>query len=99
MLHDYAEGLDDVFREVAEETAEEGAGHARSLGLQAQSRASEGESRALLQCARETGAAAVLFGSRGRAAVAATMLGSVTSELVHAGVLPGLVVPSPGSPG
>ncbi len=98
LLHDYAEGLDDICREVAEEGAEEGAAAARALGLHAQSRACEaagGDWHALLQGARDTGAVAVLVGSRGRGAVAATVLGSVTSGLVHAGSLPVLIVPQP----
>jgi nucleotide-binding universal stress UspA family protein len=97
MSHDYAEGLDDVWREVAEDTAEEGTELARSLGLHAQSRAAEsgaGDAHALLEAARNVGAAAVLVGSRGRGAVAATVLGSVTSGLVHAGAMPVLIVPT-----
>jgi nucleotide-binding universal stress UspA family protein len=96
MLNDYAEGLDQICREVAEESAEAGAEAARALGLRAQSRACEaagGDWHALLQGAHDSGAVAVLVGSRGRGAVAATVLGSVTSGLVHAGELPALIVP------
>jgi nucleotide-binding universal stress UspA family protein len=96
ILHDYAEGLDEIFKEVAEDTAGRGAEAARALGLQAEARAYEapgGDWHALLGGAREAGAAAVLVGSRGRGAVAATVLGSVASGLVHAGALPVLVVP------
>jgi nucleotide-binding universal stress UspA family protein len=98
LLHDYAEGLDEVFRGVAEDTAERGAEAARELGLHAQPRAAEargGDWHALLQGARETGAVAVLVGTRGRGAVTATVLGSVASGLVHAAALPVLVVPEP----
>jgi nucleotide-binding universal stress UspA family protein len=96
VMHEWAEGMDDIFRVQAEEAAEHGAEVARELGLHAQSRAGEsaaGDWHALLQCAIAVGAAAVLAGSRGRGAVASTVLGSVTSGLVHAGVLPVLVVP------
>jgi nucleotide-binding universal stress UspA family protein len=96
LLHDYAEGLDDVFREIAEDVAERGAEAARELGLAAQARAPEargGDWHALLQGARDTGAVALLVGSRGRGAVTATVLGSVASGLVHAAALPVLVVP------
>ena len=98
LLHDYAEGLDDVFKEVAENVAERGAETARELGLHAQARAPEargGDWHALLQGARDTGAVAVLVGSRGRGAVTATVLGSVASGLVHAAALPVLVIPEP----
>ena len=98
LLHDYAEGLDDVFREVAENLAERGAETARELGLHAQARAPEargGDWHALLQGARDTGAAAVLVGTRGRGAVTATVLGSVASGLVHSAALPVLVIPEP----
>jgi nucleotide-binding universal stress UspA family protein len=98
LLHDYAEGVDEVFRQIAEDTAERGADAARELGLHAQARAPEargGDWHALLQCARDTGAAGVLVGSRGRGAVTATVLGSVASGLVHSAALPVLVVPEP----
>ena len=98
LLHDYAEGLDEIFKEVAERAAERGAEAARELGLRAQARACEaagGDWHALLQGARDTGAVAVLVGSRGRGPVTATVLGSVASGLVHAGALPVIVVPEP----
>ena len=96
LLHDYAEGLDEIFKEVAERAAEGGAEAARELGLSAQARACEaagGDWHALLQGARDTGSVAVLVGSRGRGPVTATVLGSVASGLVHAGALPVIVVP------
>ncbi len=96
LLHDYAEGLDDVFQGVAEDVAERGSDAARELGLQAQARAPEargGDWHALLQGARDTGAVAVLVGTRGRGAMTATVLGSVASGLVHAAALPVLVIP------
>lgn len=96
MLHDYAEGLDEIFTGVAEESATRGADEARGLGLQADAQTFEapgGDWHALLEGARKAGAAALLVGSRGRGAVAATVLGSVASGLVHAGELPVLVVP------
>jgi nucleotide-binding universal stress UspA family protein len=90
------EFADSIWREEAEDTAEEGAAYARELGLTASAAAPEsghGEWQTLLAGAREAGAAAVLVGSRGRGAVAATVLGSVASGLVHSAALPVLVVP------
>jgi nucleotide-binding universal stress UspA family protein len=90
--------VDTIWRELAEETAAEGAELARALGLAARGLAPEsghGQWQALLHGAQHAGAAAILVGSRGRGAVASTVLGSVASGLVHAATLPVLVVPCP----
>jgi nucleotide-binding universal stress UspA family protein len=95
-LADYAESVDTVWAETAADTAQEGLDHALELGLTATSDAAEsghGDWQTLLQGAREARATAILVGSRGRGAVAATVLGSVASGLVHAAALPVLVVP------
>ena len=99
LLRDYAEGLDAIFERDAADSAARGARAARGLGLDADARECEaagGEWHALLQGARDAGAAAVLVGSRGRGAVTSTVLGSVASGLVHSGALPVLVVPAAG---
>jgi nucleotide-binding universal stress UspA family protein len=95
-LEDYADSIDTIWGEVADEVAEDGVAYAQELGLDARPLSPEsGRSlwRTLLTCAQEQDAAAILVGSRGRGAVAATVLGSVTSGLVHAASLPVLVVP------
>jgi nucleotide-binding universal stress UspA family protein len=96
-LEDYADGIDCVWHDAAAETAEDGAAYARSLGLAAAAATPEsgrGTWHALLRSAEATGAAAIVVGSRRRGAVAATVLGSVTSGLVHAAAVPVLVVPA-----
>jgi len=95
-LEDYANSIDRSRADVAGEIAQDGAALATELGLDARPLSPEsGHStwRTLLAAAQEEGAAAVLVGSRGRGAATATLLGSVTSGLVHAAALPVLVVP------
>ncbi|HEY6891686.1 MAG TPA: universal stress protein [Solirubrobacter sp.] len=96
LFEEYAAAVDQVWAEVAEETADDGAAYARTLGLEADAVAPEsghGAAQALLKGARVANAAVLLVGSRGRGAVASTVLGSVASGLVHAAALPVLVVP------
>ncbi len=95
-LAEYADTIDTMFEEISADTAAEGAAYARALGLDADAAAPESgqsEWQTLLAAAREAEAAAILVGSRGRGAVASTVLGSVASGLVHAADLPVLVVP------
>jgi nucleotide-binding universal stress UspA family protein len=94
-LHDYATGMDEIFAGLAAAIADEGVCRARELGLEAEGRAPESRRiwRALLDAARDAGAAALLVGARGRGAATAAVLGSVTSALVHAAEQPVLVVP------
>jgi nucleotide-binding universal stress UspA family protein len=77
-FEDYAAALDAISSEIAQETAAEGANYARELGLEADPDAPEsgyGDWHALLHGARAAGAYALLVGTRGRGAVASTVLG------------------------
>lgn len=90
--------LDAYFRAVAGDVAEEGAELARSAGAGADARSRAVESsgpawHGLLAAARTAGASLVVAGSRGRGGVAAGILGSVSSGLVHEAAMPVLVVP------
>ena len=89
-----ARSLDDIYAADAEEAAEEGAVLAREHKLDASPLVVEskrGGWRALDDAAAEAGAAAIVVGSRGRGAIAATVLGSVSSGLVRNARRPVLV--------
>jgi nucleotide-binding universal stress UspA family protein len=88
--------VDAYFRDVARDAAGQGAALAHERGLQARPEAVEASGaawRGLLATARTASAAAVIAGARGRGAMASTVLGSVTSGLVHNADLPVLVIP------
>ncbi|WP_037496966.1 universal stress protein [Solirubrobacter soli] len=96
MFEEYASAIDSIWSDVAGEAADAGADFARELGLDADTMTPEsgrGAAHALLDAARELGAAVVLAGSRGRGAAASTILGSVATGLVTAAARPVLVVP------
>jgi nucleotide-binding universal stress UspA family protein len=97
LFEDYAKAVDDIWSEIAAEAADEGVAYAHELGLEAEPAAPEsrsGPSHALVGAAAEAGATVVLVGSRGRGAVASTILGSVATGVVNAAALPVLVIPS-----
>jgi nucleotide-binding universal stress UspA family protein len=80
------EDLDAAARETAEELAAEGAELARAAGFDAEPRALRSRHAfftAVLACADEIDASAIVLGSRGRSAVAAAFLGSVSTGVLH----------------
>lgn len=89
------EDLDAAEREAAERLAEEGAALAREAGLEASARAVQQGGphfSAIVGCADELDAAVIVVGSRGRSALAAAMLGSVSTGVLHHTRRPVLVV-------
>jgi nucleotide-binding universal stress UspA family protein len=92
------EELDACFDAIATDLAAQGASLTHGEGEPAVPRAVEAAGSAwhgLLAAGRAAGAALIVVGSRGRGAVASTVLGSVSSGLVHNADLPILVVPDP----
>jgi nucleotide-binding universal stress UspA family protein len=89
------EDLDATGREEAEAMAAEGAELARAAGFEAEPRAIRAGGpffAALLEAADELDAKVIVAGSRGRSAVAAAVLGSVSTGLLHHTTRPVLVV-------
>jgi nucleotide-binding universal stress UspA family protein len=92
------ERIDETLRQTVERHAQEGAQLARAAGLDASARiASRSGSiaEAILAAAEETGAAAIVLGSRGLTGLKSMMLGSVSHAIVQHADRPVLVVPSP----
>ena len=90
-----AADLDETQREAAETLAAEGAGLAAQAGFDARPLALKSPQQffsALVDCAEELDAAAIVVGSRGRSPVAAAVLGSVSTGVLHHTRRPVLVV-------
>ena len=97
-IQQVASTLDELFAGDADEVAGEGAALARSHGLDAQAltvASAPGAWRALIEAARAQQAALIVTGSRGRGAMASTVLGSVSAGLVHNAEVPVLVARGP----
>ena len=95
-IRELADDLDELLANSAREQAQEGADLARRRGLGARAESIESSTgvwRALIETAQSTDAGVVAVGSRGRGAFASTILGSVSSALVHNAELPVLIVP------
>jgi nucleotide-binding universal stress UspA family protein len=96
-LRELAGDYEQVFADAAASVVEEGVSLAREAGLDASGEPIESDSgawRVLERAATDHGAAVIVCGSRGRGAAASTVLGSVSSGLVHNVETPTLVVPA-----
>ena len=94
-LRAFSADYEQLFADEASAVVEEGVALARDAGLDASGEAIEsgaGAWRALAQVAGERGAAVIVAGSRGRGGLASTILGSVSSGLVHNAETPALIV-------
>jgi nucleotide-binding universal stress UspA family protein len=81
----------------AREVAEEGQNLAHSLGLEVDVRVERNPSsvwRTILDVAQEQDAKLIVVGTHGTTAVVASLLGSVSSALLHHSRIPVLVVPA-----
>jgi nucleotide-binding universal stress UspA family protein len=95
-----AERIDQEIAAHARRTAEEGARLAADEGLEARPEpvpAAGTVWRTLIHSAHDHRAAAVVVGSRGRSAMGAALLGSVSTGLVHHAPAPILIVPPRGA--
>lgn len=95
-LHEIVAAMDDDDASHEQATTARAGERAAGLGLRHVTRcveSAESTADVLLQTADEIHAAALVVGRRGRGAVTAAVLGSVSSALVHAAARPMLVVP------
>jgi nucleotide-binding universal stress UspA family protein len=95
-LRGFTRDYEDMFEEAAASMVHEGVALALDAGLDAdgqQVESGSGAWRALADAAERHGAVAIVAGSRRRGAVASTLLGSVSSGLVHNAGTPALIVP------
>ena len=95
MVRPVVDDLDAGGREDAEAMAAEGAGLARAAGFDAEARAVTAAGpffAALLEAADAVDASVIVVGSRGRSTLAASVLGSVSTGILHHTKRPVLVV-------
>ncbi len=89
-------GIDALERERAAHVAEEGAEHARRAGFEAETliiRRDGAAWQAIVECAREVEATAIVTGTRGRSRPVAAVLGSTAEGILRHAHRPVLVVP------
>jgi len=94
VVADAVSDIDAATREAAEAMAAEGAELAAAAGFEARSQAVRSSGAifaALIASAAELDAAAIVVGSRGRSTLAATLLGSVSTGVLHHTARPVLV--------
>jgi nucleotide-binding universal stress UspA family protein len=94
-LREFSADYEQLFADAAASVVEEGVALAHEADLDASGEAIEsgaGAWRALAEVATERGAAVIVAGSRGRGGLASTILGSVSSGLVHNAETPALIV-------
>jgi nucleotide-binding universal stress UspA family protein len=95
MVREGTQALDEAGRETAAGLAAEGAELARAAGFDAEPRAEASSGpffAALIRLAEELDARVIVAGSRGRSALRAAVLGSVSTGLLHHTHRPVLVV-------
>jgi nucleotide-binding universal stress UspA family protein len=95
IAHEAIADLDSANRDEAAELAAAGAELARAAGFEAESRALKATGpyfAALLDCAEEIDASAIVVGSRGRSRMAAAVLGSVSTGVINHTHRPVLIV-------
>jgi nucleotide-binding universal stress UspA family protein len=94
-LRVFSADYEQLFADAAASVVEEGVALAREAGLDATGESIEsgaGAWRALAEAASDRRAAVIVAGSRGRGGLASTILGSVSSGLVHNAETPALIV-------
>lgn len=88
-------GLDEVARELAEATAEQGTELAQTAGFAAAARAARGKAwHVICEVADELDAAVIVVGARGQSRIQSALLGSVSHAVATHARRPVLIVPA-----